>query len=151
LGLYYLETSALVKLYVEEPGTRHLLQLAGSAAGNQLALLSLSQIEFRSAIRRRERAGEISRSSAQQMLVSFQRHLEGRFLRQAVTDAVLDLAGALVDRYALRAYDAVQLAGYLALRSASPGAVPIFVCSDRALLVAAQSEAGEVLDPTASG
>jgi uncharacterized protein len=150
LALYYLETSALVKLYVDEPGTRRLLQLAAGAASNQLAILSLSQIELRSAIRRRERTGEITHAGAQQILVSFQRHLEGRFLRQVVTDSILDSAGVLVDRHALRAYDSVQLAGYLVLRANSTSSPPTFVCSDRALLLAAQNEGGEVLDPCAS-
>jgi uncharacterized protein len=148
LALYYLETSALVKLYVEEPGTRRLLQLAAGAAGNQLAILSLAQIELRSAIRRRERAGEISHLAAQQVLVGFQRHLEGRFLKQGVTDALLDSAAVLVDSYHLRAYDAVQLAGCLALKNPVNGVAPIFACSDRALLVAAQNEGVEVFDPT---
>lgn len=150
MALYYLESSALVKLYVEELGTRRLLQIAASAAGNQLAILSLAQVELRSAVRRRERAGEISRTVAQQILNGFQRHLEGRFLRQVVTEAVLDSAAALVDRYALRAYDAIQLAGYLALRTVSSTTTTIFVCSDRMLLVAAQSEGGEIVDPTGS-
>jgi uncharacterized protein len=148
LALYYLETSALVKLYVEEPGTRRLLQLAASAAGNQLAILSLAQVELRSAIRRRERAGEISHSAAQQVLIGFQRHLEGRFLKQVVTDALLDSAGALIDRYCLRAYDAVQLAGCLALNAVAGSAPAIFICADRAISIAAQNEHIQVLDPT---
>jgi uncharacterized protein len=149
LALYYLETSALVKLYVEEPGTRSLLKLAAGSTGNQLAILSLAQVELRSAIRRRERAGEISYSAAQQVLVGFQRHLEARFLKQVVTDAVLDSAGALIDRYALRAYDAVQLAGCLALKAVAGSAPAVFVCADRTLLIAAQNEQIQVLDPAA--
>jgi predicted nucleic acid-binding protein len=147
LAFYYLETSALVKLYVREPGTERLLALAARSSENRLAILALAQVEFRSAIRRRERNGEIPSPVATQLLEAFGRHVEGRFLTQAVTDFVLDTACALVDRYALRAFDAVQLAGYMVLKSAGGTDMPVFVCSDQELLMAAQQEGARILDP----
>jgi uncharacterized protein len=147
LALYYLETSALVKLYVREPGTERLLSLADRSGDNQLAILALAQVEFRSAVRRRERNGEIPALVATQLLEVFKRHIEGRFITQAVTDFVLDLASMLVDRYALRAFDAVQLAGYAALKTSAGAAVPVFVCADQELLTAAQHEGMPILDP----
>ncbi len=148
MALYYLETSALVKLYVREPGTESLLALAGRSAENRLAVLSLTQVELRSAVRRRERNGEIPSLVAAQLLELFSRHMEGRFITQAVTDFVLDIASTLVDRYWLRAYDAVQLAGYVALRNSSGADLPVFVCSDKDLLAAALQEGIPTLDPT---
>jgi predicted nucleic acid-binding protein len=147
LALYYLETSALVKLYVRETGTDRLLQLASNAVENRFAVLTLSQVEVRSAIRRREREGDISPKLAGLVLDRFQQHLEDRFLRQALTDSVLDGASELLDRYALRAYDAIQLAGCLALKITVGTESPIFVCSDRQLLEAARSEQLSTLDP----
>jgi len=67
LALYYLETSALVKLYVYEPGTDRLLGLTASDAGHRFAILSLAQVEFRAAIRRRQRVGEIPDSAADEL------------------------------------------------------------------------------------
>jgi len=139
----------LVKLYVRELGTERLLKLTASGQANKFAVLSLSSVEVRSAVRRRERAGEIESAAASRLLANFQRHLEGKFLKQAVTDSVLDVASLLVDRHGLRAYDAVQLSGYLALRTISGTDVPIFVCADQALLIAAQAEKLAVLDPCA--
>jgi uncharacterized protein len=147
LAFYYLETSALVKLYVREPGTEHLLGLAARSSENRLAILALAQVEFRSALRRRERNGEIPSLVATQLLEAFGRHVKGRFLTQTVTDFVLDTACALVDRHALRAFDAVQLAGYMVLKSAGGTDMPVLVCSDQDLLVAAQREGALVLDP----
>ncbi len=147
MTIYYLESSALVKLYVRELGTERLLKLAASGAANKFAVLSLASVEVRSAVRRRERAGEIDSVAADRLLARFQRHLEGKFLKQALTDSVLDVASVLLDRHGLRAYDAVQLSGYLALRTISGVEVPVFVCADRALLVAAQGEKLAVLDP----
>jgi predicted nucleic acid-binding protein len=147
LALYYLETSALVKLYVREPGTERLLSLADRSGENRLAILALAQVELRSAVRRRERHGEIPAVVAAQLLEVFKRHVEGRFITQTVTDFVLDIASTLVDRYALRAFDAVQLAGYIALKSSAGADVPVFVCSDKELLTAAKQEGIPILDP----
>jgi predicted nucleic acid-binding protein len=147
LALYYLETSALVKLYVYESGTERLLGLTASEAGHRFAILTLAQVEFRAAIRRRQRAGEISVFEADELIESFGRHAEGRFLIQPFSDSVLDVALALVDGYALKGYDAVQLAGYLVLRSVSGVEEPVFVCADKALLAAARNEGCSTLDP----
>lgn len=147
MGLYYLDTSALVKLYVREPGTAQVLRLASGAAGNQLAVLALAQVEIRSALRRRERAGEISGAVVIQLLERFQRHLEAVFLKQVMTEAMFDVACELVDRHGLFSFDAVQLAGYLALKTSSGANTPIFVSADRDLLEAAEAESAPVLDP----
>jgi len=147
LAFYYLETSALVKLYVRGPGTERMLALAARSSENRLAVLALSQVELRSAVRRRERNGEIPALVATQLLEAFKRHLEARFVTQMVTDYVLDIACELVDRYALRAFDAVQLAGYSALKNSMGIDVPVFVCSDQVLLTAAQQEGIPILDP----
>jgi uncharacterized protein len=147
LALYYLETSALVKLYVYELGTERLLALTAGDAGHRFAILSLAQVELRSAIRRRQRGGEIPSHAADELIEAFRRHSEGKFLVQPLSDSLLDIALALVDGYALRGYDAVQLAGYLLLRSTSGAEEPTFVCADRALLLAAVNEGCPVLDP----
>jgi hypothetical protein len=149
LALYYLETSALVKLYVREPGTDRLLHLASNLSDNQIAVLAITAVEARSAIRRRERAGDIDPQSAALILDQLQRHLETRFLRQALNDTVLGGAMEMIDRYALRAYDAVQLAGCLALKTTMGREIPTFVCADQQLLDAARSEQLPILDPAA--
>ena len=150
MALYYLETSALVKLYVYEPGTDRLLGLTASGAGNRFAILALAQVEFRAAIRRRQRNGEIPTSVADQLVEYFRQHSEGKFLVQSFSDSLLDVAFALIDAYALRGYDSLQLAGYLTLRSISGAEEPIFVCADQALLSAARNEGCPVLDPCSS-
>lgn len=147
MALYYLETSALVKLYVYEPGTERLLGLTANDAEHRFAILSLALIELRSAIRRQQRNGEFSVTVADELIEAFRQHSEGMFLVQPFSDILLDVASALVDAYALRAYDAMQLAGYMQLRSISGSEEPIFVCSDRALLVAARNEGCPILDP----
>ena len=126
-----------------------MLRLAGREANHRLAVVTLARVEFHSAIRRRERGGDIGRSDAQRLLACFDAHLESKFLSVALNDAVLQAAAALLDRHSLRAYDAVQLAGCLALKAISGGNVPVFVCADRQLLAAAEAEGLAGLDPAA--
>ena len=147
MSVYYLDTSALVKLYVREPGTEQMLRLADPAGGHTLAVLGLTRVEFRSAVRQRERAGDVARNIADNLIDSMDRHLANFFLVQPITDLVIQEAAALLDRNALRAYDAVQLAGCIMLR-ARLGRHATFVCSDRQLLKAAEDEGMTVLDPS---
>jgi len=137
----------LVKLYVREPGTDRMLALASRSGENRLAVLALTQVELRSAIRRREKTGEIAPRVATQLLEMFSRHLETRLVIQAVTDLILDIAAKLIDRHALRAFDALQLAGYVAVRTSAGADVPVFVCADQALLGAAVKEGIVTFDP----
>jgi len=137
-----------VKLYVREPGTERLLALATRTAHNRFTILSLTQIEFRSAVRRREKNSDIPASVATRLIETFRSHLESRFAIQIVNDLVLDISCMLIDRHALRAFDAVQLAGYLVLRNTTGREVPTFVCSDQHLLIAAELEGASTLDPS---
>jgi predicted nucleic acid-binding protein len=147
LSIYYVETSAAVKLYVREPGTERMLRLADPAGGNTLAVLGLTRVEFQSAIRQRERAGDVTHEIADSLIGAMDEHLTNFFLVQPLTDLVMQEAAALLDRHALRAYDAVQLAGCIMLR-ARLGRHATFVCSDRQLLKAAADEGIAVLDPS---
>ena len=136
-----------MKLYVQEAGTDRLLSLVENQSESQLAVLALSSVEARSAIRRRERAGDIDPQTAEAILQDLREHLDILFVRQPLNDALIDLASDMVDRYGLRAYDAMQLAGCLVVASSASQA-PTFVCSDLRLLEAARSEGLSVFDPT---
>ena len=103
-----------------------------------------------SSIRRRQREGDIDAPVADALLNQFEQHLESRFIKQVLNDQLVDLAISLVGRNALRAYDAVQLAGCLVLKENSASDEPRFVCSDQQLLQAAQKEGLACLDPGSS-
>lgn len=148
MPLYFLDTSALVKLYVQEPGTDRLLPLINERSQNRFAVLATAVVEIRSAIRRRQRAGDIDTEVATAILENVQSHMETRFIRQAVNETVIDTALEMIDRYALRTYDAVQLAGCLVVCGIAAEAYT-FVCSDHRLLEAARSEQLKILDAAA--
>ena len=147
MSVYYLDTSALVKLYVREPGTEQMLRLANPSGGNTLTILALTRVEFRAAVRRRERDGDVAREVADKLITRMEGHLTSLFVVQPLTDLVVQEAAALLDRNALRAYDALQLAGCLLLHS-KVGEQPTFVCADRQLIKAAEDEGLTVFDPT---
>lgn len=149
MALYYLDSSALVKLYIREAGTERMLALAERGARHQLVVLALAQVEVRSAFRRRQRTGEMGARLADELLAAFARHLEGRFLRQPVTDTMFDVACRLLDQHNLTAFDAIQLAGYFAVRGAAGNDTPVFACADAELMTAAQAHGVPVLDPCA--
>jgi uncharacterized protein len=146
LAVYFLDTSALVKLYVQEAGSDRLYLLT-EAGDNSIVLSSLAQVEFRSAIRKRERMRETAPLLAKKAIELFERHLETDYVTRSIDAAILDRAKALVDRHGLRAYDAVQLASCLALEQIL-AELPILVCGDLDLLRAAVVEGLDVLNPT---
>ncbi|SPF56522.1 putative Ribonuclease VapC [Candidatus Sulfopaludibacter sp. SbA4] len=147
MALYYLDTSALVKLYIRETGTERMLRLAHPEFNHRFAVLAISQVEFRSALRRRQRAGDIDQGTVAGLIQRFTQHLEATFLRQSLGEAILELACGLIDRHPLRAYDAVQLAGCLFLKANVPAEQPTFVCADLQLLEAAEAEGLAILNP----
>lgn len=149
MALYYLDTSALVKLYVREEGTDAMLGLTAGKLENEFALLSLSAVEFRSALRRRQKAGDVEERATSDIFTLYESHLEQRFIVQPLTEAIVDGALGIVDRYFLRAYDAVQLSGCLALASSRSACT--FACSDEDLLKAARSEGLSTFDPATAG
>lgn len=149
MALLYLDTSALVKLYVQEQGTEKMLELAHPDAGNRLVILSLSRIEFRAAVRRRAKLGDIDETLADELINAFNGHLTRVFQMQPVNEPVMVAAGNAIDDYYLRAYDAMQLGGYVALRtSIGEDLESVFVCADDSLLKAAHDQGFPVLNPT---
>jgi hypothetical protein len=90
-------------------------------------------------VRRRQRAGGLDPKAADQIPGMLQRHLETRLIRQALSDFVLDAAVEMIDRYALRAFEAHQRSGCLVLKTIEAESTT-FVCSDEPLLEAARSE-----------
>ena len=146
MDLLYLHTSALVKIYVNEPGSQLMRQLVLPSESHEVAIAGITPVEFHSTIRRRQRGGNFSVDVANRMIERFNVHLASSFLLAPVADQEFALAIRLIARHYLRGYDAVQLAACLTLADSSPEA-PVFVCSDSRLLQAAQAEGLTTLNP----
>ncbi|MDA0206851.1 MAG: type II toxin-antitoxin system VapC family toxin [Acidobacteria bacterium] len=148
MAVYYLDTSALVKLYVQELGTEVVLSLTSDLENDRLAILDLARVELRSAVRRRERASDIDSAQAFQMLGQFDEHLSELYLTQPCNSSVVEEAVRLLDHQSLCAYDALQLAGAIVLQSGGLSEMT-FVCADKDLVQAARAEGLTVIDPEA--
>lgn len=140
MSVLYLDSSALVKLYVAEehsPWTLDLVRGAGipsaadreagdderllrsirdARAENAVAVSAIAWVECCAAFAAKERVRSLSRSqrlSAEEVLA---RDLRESFMVRPVSGSVLHSAGMAASRHALRAYDSVQLATALVLR-----------------------------------
>lgn len=142
--MLYFDTSALVKLFVQEEGTENLIRYIDQQGKAELAMVSLAKVEFHSAVQRRFREGNIDQGERDTLMRSFETRTAQLFVTQPTNDAVISLSQFLLGEYPLRAYDAIQLAGCLCLQSVSR----VFVCCDQRLLSAAQSEGLTTYDPT---
>ena len=142
----YLDTSALVKLYVEEEGTERVVGLTKDLDGVRAVVLDVTLLESRSAVRRREREGDIAAADAERILKQIEEDASLSFLVQPSTSAVIEEAARLIDEYLLKTYDALQLAGCLVVRQGLPGPLT-FVCADIRLCEAAALEGLPVLNP----
>jgi uncharacterized protein len=150
MGLFYFDTSSIVKLYINEPGSQQAVRLVNASLNNQIATSVLTRIEMRSALRRKIRRNEIDDADGISALTKFESHWQTRFVLQPLTDLILDKACALIDRHQLRSYDAIQLASCLALPFRANKEELVFVCSDLALNDAAFSEGLRAVDPEES-
>lgn len=148
---YYLDSSAVVKIYWNETGSQFMRRLV-SEPNNLLFTFHLTRVEFASALWRRLREGTLNRQQLQNLMAALRRDWRSRIDVIELTEAISILAEDLLSRYTLRAYDAVHLASALWLRSEVVESDPIpthFVCSDGQLNRAAQSEGLSVIDPIA--
>jgi predicted nucleic acid-binding protein len=146
VAAYFVDSSALVKRYVQEDGTAWVRSLTHYRTGNQIFLARITIVEVTSAIARRRGGRTIRSAQASSFLSRFRKQLAGRYTILEVTPGLLAEAAALANRHELRAYDAVQLAAALELNRISQGGI-VLVSADQDLNDAAAAEGLPVEDP----
>lgn len=110
MAAYFFDSSALVKRYAKEVGSGWTINLLRPSAKNPLYASSIALVEVTAALARRRQGGTLSATRANKSIFRFQRNLGKQFFLVAVSASILAEAAKLADRYALRGYDAVQLA-----------------------------------------
>jgi predicted nucleic acid-binding protein len=110
--IVYLDTSSLVKLYVEEDGSDEVRQLLSDAEA--VATSGVAYPEARAAFARLRRERHLSPAAHRRIKAALDADWP-RYVVVHVSDAVCLRAGGLAERLALRGFDAVHLASYLAL------------------------------------
>jgi uncharacterized protein len=146
VSCYFLESTAFAKLFVQEPGTDALIRLMESVEDNRKLIAACAPLEVYAAIRRRERAGDISSADAAAVFEII-RIEAARMVQEPLNPAVLESARQLLDRTRLRWTDALQLGAALVAREMFRGTEIIFVSVSPQLQESARAEGFQVLDP----
>ncbi len=146
MNCYFLDSTAFAKLFVQEPGTDALIRLMETVEDNRKLIAACAPLEVYAAIRRRERAGDITSADA---AAAFEilRIEAARMVQEPLNPAVLEAARQLLDRTRLRWTDALHLGAAIVAREMFRGTEIIFVSALPPLLEAARAEGFKALDP----
>jgi predicted nucleic acid-binding protein len=146
VNCYFLDSTAFIKLFVQESGTDAIIQLMEATEDNRKLISAGTTLEVYAALRRRERAGGIALEDGEAA-----RHIlqveAARMVQQPLNPAVLEAARMAVDRHELRFSEALQLGAAVVAREMFQGLAVIFVSVDARLLGAARGEGFETLNP----
>jgi predicted nucleic acid-binding protein len=142
----YLDTSALVKLYVDEEGSP-LVRSAVERAG-VVSTSAITYVEARAAFVRRRRERGLSAGDYRRTVRGLDADWD-RYLVVEITDSLVREGARLAEAHRLRAYDAVHLASATVLRGGLAGPI-VFACWDLRLERAAKREGLEPLQPRKS-
>jgi uncharacterized protein len=149
MAVYFLDSSALVKRYVREPGSSHVLQLVDPTI-NLVVVAAITAVEVVSALTRQARSGYIGTADLAVVLSSFRSDFADEYQIVEIRSPVIERAMRLAEIHALRGYDAVQLAAVLTIhkeRLAVGQPLLTFVSADGELNRAAVAEGLPVDDP----
>ncbi|MCP9469902.1 MAG: type II toxin-antitoxin system VapC family toxin [Nitrospira sp.] len=112
--ILYCDTSALVKLYVEESGSswvRHWMN-----AADVVGIAAIGYVEAKAAFARAVHSGRVIRRTYRRMVEDFEEDWS-RYLVLEIHQPVLRHAGRLAEQHRMRAYDAMHLAAALLIRA----------------------------------
>lgn len=135
--ILYLDTSSLVKLYVEENGSAEVERLVDEASLSCTSVIAYA--EARSALARLCREGSLT-SQEHSLAKSDLVRDWLRYLFLDVVPAVWQRAGDLAEKHALRGFDSLHLASFLYLANANLGEPVQFSSFDNRLIEAAKAE-----------
>lgn len=137
----YLDTSSLVKLYVEEEGASEVRLLVEQA--EWVATSVLSYPESRSAFARQVRENRLSREGQEQVREDLDRDWRHLLVLDLV-EPIWREAALLAEKYALRGLDSLHLSSYLYLLRGNPDVSIRFLCFDERLSQAARLAAADL-------
>ena len=149
---YYFDSSALAKAYITEAGTTWVRNILDDSQ-HRISISALAEVEVISALTRRFKEGALTQVELDQACDELSQDCE-TYLLVDVTTQILEAAVANARQHSLRAYDAVQLASVLAVRTTllvtqGHAADLTFVSADDALNDAAGVEGLRVENPNA--
>ncbi len=134
--IVYLDTSSLVKLYVEEDGSSKVAALVRSSEVTSTSLVAYAEARAAFACRFREKAFT---PAEHDRIKSFFDKDWSSYLILSVTGDMIRLAGDLAEKHALRGFDSIHLASALTLLQELSTSI-VFSCFDDNLQKASECE-----------
>ena len=134
--ILYLDTSSLVKLYMEEEASLKIETLVRSSEATATSIVSYA--EARAAFARRFREKSFTSDEHNRLKAFFDKDWRNYFILN-ITQDMVKLAGNLAEKHALRGFDSIHLASALILHQEVSTPV-VFSCFDNKLEKAAMRE-----------
>ena len=136
--IWFTDSSALVKRYVNEKGSRWLRR---EITRHEVTIAQITLVEVVAALRKRFRQGDISEFACYQARKRFISHIAKReFKIVGMSSQVLDEAVRKAFDKDLRAYDAVQLAAALTTAKTIDNKRFVFITADASLEATGREE-----------
>lgn len=142
----YLDTSALVKLYVDEEGSTGCRRAVAEA--ELVATSAIAYVEARAAFARRRHEARLPTRSHRRIVATLDEDWSS-YVVVDVTEGVIRQGARLAERHRLRAYDAVHLASVAVLRDVGRSEPLVFASWDAVLGQAARREGFSLLPTSA--
>ncbi len=108
--ILYVDTSSLIKLYVQEDGSEEVRQTVHSSRVVSTSVIAYA--EARAALARQRREGGLTPSGHDRAKAALEDDWP-RFLTIGVTESVYRKAGDLAETHRLRGFDSLHLASFL--------------------------------------
>jgi len=139
----YLDTSALIKRFVDERGTPVVQAIL--ARGGPFGTANIAYAEVYAGLARRHRERDLSPAAYAEACRHFEHDWQG-CLRVDLSGSILDIARQLIQRHPLKGFDAIHLASAHRLHT-ELGEPITFVAADDRLLRAAEAEGLTIINP----
>ena len=134
--IVYIDTSDLVKLYVDESGSDAIKEIVHKAT--VISTSKVAYAEARSAFVRKQRDDGFSAKVLRKIVEDFNREWESYFLIE-VTDGLIRSAGDIAEKHLLRGFDSIHLASAINLKN-KIGSEVYFSSNDEKLNQASEKE-----------
>jgi len=141
--IMYLDTSALVKRYFQEPYSDDVL--SGWKSATQIVTSSVAYAETMASMYRKKLESDLADTLIRKIVDTFHQDWES-FIRVEVNDKLNGYIDRIVERYPLRGFDTIHLASAMVIHERLPEDF-VFACFDNKLARAAQSEGLETFPP----
>ncbi len=134
--IVYLDTSSLVKLYVEEIDSEKIKNFAHNAA--VVSTSKIAYAEARAAFVKKQKERGFSPKDLKKIVEDFNRDWESYFVIE-ITDGLIRFAGDMAEKYILRGFDSIHLSSAIHLKNRTSSDVH-FSSFDTRLNLSAEKE-----------